>query len=126
MATTLIAWRPSGLPAACATPQMSLPRGRFAYAADAVFADGVGRMHVLGQPAMSQGVRTVSLIGVSVPTPIVSTNNSIGAPAAQAVAGAAMTGLVELVSVARSQHAAAKAKGIDARGIPPRGRRRVQ
>jgi hypothetical protein len=50
-------------------------------------------------------------------------NNSIGAPVAvmTAAEGAAMSGRVEL----SQQLGADKAKGFNARGNPPRGRRRV-
>jgi len=105
MATTLIGWRPSALPAVC----VSVPSGAPARIPG----------HVPGIPAGA----IPTLTGPTYVPPVRTLNNSIGTPVAVVTAaeGAAMSGRVEL----SQQLGADKVKGFDARGNPPRGRRRV-
>lgn len=125
MATTLIGWRPSALPAARPSiGSTALGNGRLR--ADAVL-----------HPAVTQAATVVEMC-VSTPsvfvaghTPALKINNYIGTPAALPVMGAAVEGATtsSLIGMATDlrdqQYGADKVKGSDARGIPPRGRRAV-
>ncbi|MBX6752030.1 MAG: hypothetical protein IRY85_20615 [Micromonosporaceae bacterium] len=127
MATTLIDWRPSALRAVC-SPVVS---ARLA----SVMAQPLGR------PVAATVVRTESVFGLVPAAAVlpgaesfgtVKINKYIGTPAAApttgvAVAGAAMSSRVAMASgeIRNQQLGDDIAKGTDARGIPPRGRRSV-
>lgn len=139
MATTLIAWRPSALPAACSP---TAPADTFPTV----------QVHHLGAPAALPVVRTAPAYAGVVPTAAAAgasliklpellgaemlgatkINNYIGAPAATPAMGLAATGATTSSFIAMAtgdvrnqQRGAGKVKGSDARGIPPRGRRPV-
>lgn len=127
MATTSIDWRPSA-PRAARSPELPM---RMA----SVMARAMGR------PVAATVVRTEHVYGL-VPTAAVlpgadcfgavKINKYIGTPAAApamgaVVAGAAMSSLVATAAgdIRNQQLGDDTVKGIDARGIPPRGRRSV-
>jgi hypothetical protein len=127
MATTLIDWRLSALPAACPPVVSVRPASVMARPS--------------GLPVASTAVRTESVSGL-VPTAAVlpaaerlgavKINKYIGTPAVApamgaAVAGAAMSGLIAMATdvLRNQQFGDDTVKGADARGIPPRGRRSV-
>ena len=139
MATTLIGWRPSALPAACSP---TAPADTFSTV----------QVHVLGAPVALPVVRTAPAFAGVVPAAVVAgaslvtlpellgaesfgatvINNYIGTPAATpamglAAAGATTSSLIDMATgdVRDQQRGADKVKGSDARGIPPRGRRSV-
>jgi hypothetical protein len=108
MATTLIDWRPSALTPACPS----------------ILSDRSGSMTqalALGQPA----VATLVFAEAGHAQPVF--DNSIGATAAQAAAGATASTLIQMASAQRDQRndGGKVSKGGYARGIPPRGRRKV-
>lgn len=127
MATTLIDWRLSALPAAC-PPVVSVRPA-------SVMARPSGR------PVATTVARTQSVFGLVPATAVlpgaerlgaVKINNYIGTPAVApamgaAVAGAAMSGLIAMATdvLRNQQFGDDTVKGADARGIPPRGRRSV-
>jgi hypothetical protein len=123
MATTLITRRPSALAAVCSQlPVLSEARPTMAQA------------YALGRPAGVTKVRTAPTFGITVQAAIsTKINNYIGTVPAAALNGAnpvmrATTSILAQLpsAIARTQHAGTdKAKGGDARGIPPRGRRTV-
>ncbi len=123
MATTLIGWRPSPLPAACPSiVSLTLP---------------TAQAHVLGQAAVRTAVPTEPQFGpgrsaTSVARyAAVKINNYIGAqnvaPAQGAAAEGTTTSSLSMAAGAlrNQQIDADKVKGEDARGIPPRERRKV-
>ena len=141
MATTLITRRPSALAVAC--PQLPAGvHGRFAPLARYAGVSGVlseatatmAQAYASAWPAAATTVRTAPVFGATVQE-VVSTkiNNCIGTVPAAASNGAnpAMRATTSILAqlpsaIARTQHAGNdKAKGGDARGIPPRGRRTV-
>jgi hypothetical protein len=109
MATTLFGWRPSALPAVRASL--------------APTSTDVRLVRVAGIPALPTGLTYVAGVGTL--------HNSIGAPAAvpataMAAEGAAMSALAPQSQwIDADQANTGKAKGFNARGNPPRGRRRV-
>jgi hypothetical protein len=122
--TTLIDRRPSALPGAC--PSILSEQRSVA-----------ARAHVLGIPAVTGTVRAEWIfaersralpairLARSAKLPV-KINNYIGTPAAAAAVGTAVSGLVPASALVQSQQVNADmVKGIDARGIPPRGRRKV-
>jgi len=130
MATTLIGWRPSALAVVCPS---------IVSAHDTVLT---AQVHALGLPAASTGVRTeptfagvertaAELLGAE-RLGTVKINNYIGTPAAVPAMGLAVAGATtsSVIGMANSelpnmQRGNDKVKGADARGIPPRGRRKV-
>ena len=116
MATTLIDWRPSALPAAC--PSI-VPALGTVHPAQVSVQGLPAAQHVRSQPVF------VGLGKVKI-------NNYIGTPAAAPAMGQAATGATtsSLIAMAtgdlRNQRRGVdKVKGSDARGIPPRGRPKV-
>lgn len=116
MATTLIDWRPSALPAALLPAANAHVRG-----CTAVTPTGIDGIYV------AAGAPQAGLKALASTTQL---NNSIGTSGAMRVEGASeLTGLG--AGILRAQRLAAdevkqfSVKGIDARGIPPRGRRKV-
>jgi hypothetical protein len=121
MATTLIDWRPSALPAALLPAAKAHVSGCAAVTPTAVTPMGIDGIYV------SAGVPQVDVKTAASTTQL---NNSIGTSGALRVEGASeLTGLG--AGILRAQRRAAdefkqfSVKGIDARGIPPRGRRKV-
>jgi hypothetical protein len=111
MATTLFGWRPSALPAARPSLLPTSTDIRLVRVA------GLPQTHVLRVPSLPSAPAYVAGVGTL--------ENSIGTPAAvpataMAAEGAAMSGLPQSQRID-----ADKAKGFNARGNPPRGRRRV-
>ena len=118
MATTLIDWRPSALPAALPAVNVHV------LGCAAVTLTGIDGIYV---PA------SVLQVGVKTVASTAELNNSIGTSgAALRAEGAASSELMGLgAGILRAERRAAdeakqfSVKGIDARGIPPRGRRKV-
>jgi hypothetical protein len=123
MATTLIDWRPSALPAArpSVLPAAQLPTVQaHVLGCAAVTQTGIGGSYVPG---------SVPQVSSKVAASDTQVNNSIG------ISGAAMgaEGASELMGLgagilqrrAVDEFKQFSVKGIDARGIPPRGRRKV-
>jgi hypothetical protein len=129
MATTLNAWRPSALPAAC--PSIGTTRlGMPGEGVEVVLSPAP--VHLPAHPVVATSVTTPPAYVATGRTPALKINNYIGTPAAVpamglAVVGATVSSLIVMATgeFRNQQRGADKVKGSDARGIPPRGRRQV-
>jgi hypothetical protein len=123
MATTLIAWRPSALPAA----RPSIRTARLGNPIDGVeFALSPAPAHA---PTC---VATPSALVAVGRTRAPKINNYMGTPVAvpataMAAEGATTSSLIDMATgvLRNQQRGTDKVKGFNARGIPPRGRRQV-
>ena len=107
MATTLFAWRPSMLAAACVPSVL------------ANAAQGT----VLGQPAVQVRVRTAPIFGHQLAEGgATKINNYIGTIAAAPAAERAATSALSSSALRVQKVQGDMVKGGDARGIPPRGK----
>jgi hypothetical protein len=123
MATTLIGWRPSALPAVHPmTGSAFLDSSR--EGVEAVLP--LAAVCVPARSAVPPYGKTPMTVTAAGSMPAMKINNYIGAPAALglAAAGATTSALIDLATgdLRIAQRGADKVKGSDARGIPPRGK----